>query len=202
MALVTASATTPKSFVFSPLCPSRKCRNNKLGLNFGHSNLKYKQIKTRCVPHHGYTNDRRKSLAIVNAVSIEATEPEPVPDERIYGRILLSDVVVKKKRRVFSGRSWNSLDISTAGVVLTMHLLALFAPFYFTWSAFWVAFGLYVVTGLLGITLSFHRNLSHRSFKLPKWLEYLFAYCGVQALQVFLIALKMKIFVSAFSVFK
>ncbi|KAK2651642.1 hypothetical protein Ddye_011498 [Dipteronia dyeriana] len=36
---------------------------------------------------------------------------------------------------------------------------------------------------LLGITLSYHRNLSHRSFKLPKWLEYMCAYCGVQALQ-------------------
>ncbi|XP_030968402.1 palmitoyl-monogalactosyldiacylglycerol delta-7 desaturase, chloroplastic-like isoform X2 [Quercus lobata] len=29
----------------------------------------------------------------------------------------------------------------------------------------------------------FGRNLSHRSFKVPKWLEYFFAYCGVQALQ-------------------
>jgi stearoyl-CoA desaturase (delta-9 desaturase) len=43
---------------------------------------------------------------------------------------------------------------------------------------------LYVITGMFGITLSFHRNLSHKSFKLPKWLEYTFAYCGVQALQV------------------
>ncbi|CDO98157.1 unnamed protein product [Coffea canephora] len=64
-----------------------------------------------------------------------------------------------------------------------MHFLSLFAPFTFNWGAFWIAVGLYVITGLLGITLSFHRNLSHRSFKLPKWLEYFFAYCGVQALQ-------------------
>ncbi|OVA12994.1 hypothetical protein BVC80_8479g5 [Macleaya cordata] len=42
---------------------------------------------------------------------------------------------------------------------------------------------LYLITGLFGITLSFHRNLSHRSFNLPKWLEYFFAYCGVQAMQ-------------------
>ncbi|XP_013639747.1 PREDICTED: probable lipid desaturase ADS3.2, chloroplastic [Brassica oleracea var. oleracea] len=36
------------------------------------------------------------------------------------------------------------------------------------------------------ITLSYHRNLSHRSFDLPKWLEYLFAYGGVLAFQVLL----------------
>ncbi|KAL5714733.1 hypothetical protein ACHQM5_016653 [Ranunculus cassubicifolius] len=65
---------------------------------------------------------------------------------------------------------------------LVIHFLALLGPFYFTWSAFWLAVALYYVTGL-GITLSFHRNLAHRSFKLPKWLEYSFAYCGVLALQ-------------------
>ena len=35
----------------------------------------------------------------------------------------------------------------------------------------------------LGITLSFHRQLSHRSFQTPKWLEYVLAYCGVLAVQ-------------------
>ena len=33
--------------------------------------------------------------------------------------------------------------------------------------------------GCLGITLSFHRQISHRSFTTPKWLEYALAYCGV-----------------------
>ncbi|KAL8189270.1 hypothetical protein R6Q57_028836 [Mikania cordata] len=85
---------------------------------------------------------------------------------------------------VYSGRKWNSKDIATAGVVAAMHLLCGFAPFTFNWRALTVAIGLYVVTGLLGFTLCFHRYLSHRSFKLLKWLEYTFAYCGVQALQV------------------
>ncbi|XP_027344671.1 palmitoyl-monogalactosyldiacylglycerol delta-7 desaturase, chloroplastic-like isoform X2 [Abrus precatorius] len=100
-----------------------------------------------------------------------------------HRKILLSDVEVKRERSVFFGRKWNSLDVGTAGMVLAMHALCLFAPFQFNWQAFWVAVALYFVTGLFGITLSFHRNLSHRSFKLPKWLEYFFAYCGVLALQ-------------------
>ncbi|KAJ0007854.1 hypothetical protein Pint_30134 [Pistacia integerrima] len=180
MALITTSSTKPKFFIFSPLCLGKKSQNNTKALNFSHSNLKSKKIYTSSVPCV-HSSNKRKLFAIVNAASVEATEPES--EVRSWGRILLSDVVVKRKRRVFFGRNWNSLDISTAGVVLAMHLLSVFAPFHFTWSAFWVAFGLYVITGLLGITLSFHRNLSHRSFKLPKWLEYLFAYCGVQALQ-------------------
>lgn len=114
-------------------------------------------------------------------------------------KILLSDVEVKRERRVFFGRKWNSLDIGTAAIVLAMHLLCLFAPFQFNWHAFWVAVALYVVTGLFGITLSFHRNLSHRSFRLPKWLEYFFAYCGVLALQVEFVSYFLRPFLFFFS---
>ncbi|XP_058113555.1 palmitoyl-monogalactosyldiacylglycerol delta-7 desaturase, chloroplastic-like [Magnolia sinica] len=106
--------------------------------------------------------------------------PDMVAD---FGNILLSDVVVRRRRRVYWGRKWSYSDMATASVVLSMHVLCLFAPFTVNWPAFWTAVMLYFVTGLFGITLSFHRNLSHRSFKLPKWLEYSFAYCGVQALQ-------------------
>ncbi|MCL7035178.1 hypothetical protein MKW94_019405 [Papaver nudicaule] len=35
----------------------------------------------------------------------------------------------------------------------------------------------------LGISLSYHRNLTHKSFKLTKSLEYLFAYFGLHAAQ-------------------
>ncbi|CAH9135127.1 unnamed protein product [Cuscuta epithymum] len=63
-----------------------------------------------------------------------------------------------------------------------VHLLAGFAPFCFSWDCVGVWIGLYILTGL-GITLGYHRNLCHKSFKLPKWLEYFFAYWGAQALQ-------------------
>ena len=69
-----------------------------------------------------------------------------------------------------------------AGIVL-IHAGALLAPFTFTWSAFWVFIALQFVTGLLGITLCFHRLLAHRSFYVPKWLEYALTVCGCLALQ-------------------
>jgi stearoyl-CoA desaturase (Delta-9 desaturase) len=42
--------------------------------------------------------------------------------------------------------------------------------------------GMYLVTAL-GITVGFHRLLTHRSFQTPKWLEYLFAVLGSMAVQ-------------------
>ncbi|KAL6284495.1 hypothetical protein ACE6H2_015424 [Prunus campanulata] len=82
----------------------------------------------------------------------------------------------------FMGRQWNLFDIASLVVVLSLHLLALLAPVHFSWGALWLAFALYVVTGL-GVTLGFHRSLAHRSFKLRRWLEYFFVYCGVLTLQ-------------------
>ncbi|XP_019184700.1 PREDICTED: palmitoyl-monogalactosyldiacylglycerol delta-7 desaturase, chloroplastic-like [Ipomoea nil] len=136
-------------------------------------------VQFRCDKEKGIIGGRAFPIVMAAAAV-------PVPDgakDSGFGKIPFSDVEVKRPRNVFSGRQWNSLDVATAAVLAAMHVLCLFAPFTFSWGAFWVAFWLYVITGLLGITLSFHRNLSHRSFKLPKWLEYFCAYCGVQALQ-------------------
>jgi stearoyl-CoA desaturase (delta-9 desaturase) len=43
---------------------------------------------------------------------------------------------------------------------------------------FWVAFAVAYTWGVLGISLGYHRGLSHRSFKMPVWLEYFFVLGG------------------------
>ncbi|WZZ62041.1 hypothetical protein YC2023_062148 [Brassica napus] len=100
--------------------------------------------------------------------------------EESHRKVPFSEVV--RKKRVFWERRWDYWDVSRAIGILGVHLLSLYAPFHFNWSAFRVAVGLSVIAGT-GITLSYHRNLSHRSFVLPKWLEYLFAWCGTLAFQ-------------------
>nr|GEY95935.1 palmitoyl-monogalactosyldiacylglycerol delta-7 desaturase, chloroplastic [Tanacetum cinerariifolium] len=120
------------------------------------------------------TNNQRRTQALRN-VTVGAKGGSE-------GRILWSDVVVRPKE-VFRGRKWNVMDIVTASVMALMHLLCVFAPGTLSWGCLWLVFGLWIATGLFGITLSFHRNLTHKSFKLPKWAEYTFAYCGVQAIQ-------------------
>ncbi|KAL4584558.1 hypothetical protein LXL04_009161 [Taraxacum kok-saghyz] len=40
-----------------------------------------------------------------------------------------------------------------------------------------------MLTGLVGITLTYHRLLAHKSLRLPKWLEYTCVYFGVLAAQ-------------------
>lgn len=66
-----------------------------------------------------------------------------------------------------------------------IHAGALFAllPSNFSWSAIGVMLVLHWVTGGLGITLGWHRLVSHRSFKTPKWVEYFFVFCGALSCQ-------------------
>ncbi|MEK7795472.1 MAG: fatty acid desaturase [Candidatus Hydrogenedentota bacterium] len=71
----------------------------------------------------------------------------------------------------------------TLGVIAAIHLLALTAPFSFTWTGLIVCVVMYYVTGSLGITLCFHRLLTHRSYRTPKWIEYVLTFFGVSALQ-------------------
>lgn len=64
-----------------------------------------------------------------------------------------------------------------------IHLLALLAFWCFTWPALIVAVGLHWLFGSIGICLGYHRLLTHRSFQVPRWLEYIFATVGALALQ-------------------
>ena len=70
-------------------------------------------------------------------------------------------------------------------VTLMLHVAALlaFVPQFFSWNAIGVALLLHCITVGLGISLGLHRLASHRSFKLPKLLEYFFILCGTLAAQ-------------------
>jgi stearoyl-CoA desaturase (delta-9 desaturase) len=50
------------------------------------------------------------------------------------------------------------------------------------WSDVFLFLGMYVLTGL-GITIGFHRHLTHRSFKTYKWLHGLLAILGSAAIE-------------------
>ncbi len=63
-----------------------------------------------------------------------------------------------------------------------MHLGALFAPFYFSWSAVVVAIILYALTAM-GITLGYHRLLTHQSYRAKPWLAKAIVFMASQSAQ-------------------
>ncbi len=71
----------------------------------------------------------------------------------------------------------------TIGFFAAFHAIALLAPVFFSWSALGVALLLHWLFGGIGICLGYHRLLSHRSFRVPKALEYLIALLGALAIE-------------------
>jgi fatty-acid desaturase len=70
-------------------------------------------------------------------------------------------------------------------VLASVHLIALYAfvPWCFTWSGLVLAILGHFVFGMMGITIGYHRLLTHRGFTCPKWLEHSLATMGMCNLQ-------------------
>jgi stearoyl-CoA desaturase (delta-9 desaturase) len=72
-------------------------------------------------------------------------------------------------------------------IIAIFHLLAAAAvvqlALHFRWSSVVVFLATWIVGQNVGIGMSYHRQLTHRGYVTPKWLEYLMAGCGTMALQ-------------------
>ncbi|MGI8811343.1 MAG: acyl-CoA desaturase [Pyrinomonadaceae bacterium] len=70
------------------------------------------------------------------------------------------------------GQSHKGINWKNVTIIASFHLLAIPAFFTFSWQNFAaLVIGNWIV-GSLGVGLGWHRLLTHRSFKAPKWLEY------------------------------
>ncbi|MDP9017723.1 MAG: fatty acid desaturase, partial [Candidatus Eremiobacteraeota bacterium] len=67
--------------------------------------------------------------------------------------------------------------------IIHIGALAALLPGMFSWSAIVVMLVLAYITGALGVTLNYHRTLTHRSLKMVKPLEYLTAVFATLSLQ-------------------
>jgi sn-1 stearoyl-lipid 9-desaturase len=67
--------------------------------------------------------------------------------------------------------------------MVAFHVGAVAALFFFTWKGLLLAVVLAWVSVSLGIGIGYHRLLTHRGFKAPKWVEYSLTVCGTLALE-------------------
>jgi fatty-acid desaturase len=98
------------------------------------------------------------------------------------GRVLASSWTVVSEEDALT-LTWNGhrFDWVNVGYFGTIHAAALTAPWFFSWSALGVCLFLYWLSASVGICLTYHRLLTHRGFRVPKPLEYLFTAFGMLA---------------------
>ena len=71
----------------------------------------------------------------------------------------------------------------TISVVTLFHILAVAALFTFSWANLLAAVITWWIAGSWGIGMGYHRLLTHRGFKAPKFVEYFLTFCGTLGLQ-------------------
>ena len=75
----------------------------------------------------------------------------------------------------------NNVNTGAAIWLIAVHLVAVAAPWTFTWSGLGLVFFLHWVCGGVGICLGYHRLLTHGSFVTPRWLKRAIATVGCLA---------------------
>ena len=75
------------------------------------------------------------------------------------------------------------LNWFTTIVLVVLHIGAVAALFCFSWQRLAVAILMYYIATGLGISMGYHRLHTHRSYRVPLWLEYFFAICGTLTLE-------------------
>lgn len=131
---------------------------------------------------------------VAPALSIVATAADPTP-----GPVAFSENSYEAAGRFSSGsrsdarteatpvlgratqghqRNW-----LTTGFMIAFHLCAVAALFMFSWKGLAAAIVLWVIAINMGIGMGYHRLLTHRGYRTPKWLEYFLAVCGTLSLE-------------------
>jgi fatty-acid desaturase len=123
---------------------------------------------------------RKRKLGLLLMLEAEITNPPRPP--RPAGEIAAA---LKSKRSALPSGVDRKVRWDYMVPICLMHLLGLLVlvPWLFRWSGL-VAFLVgTVMFGQLGVPIGYHRLLTHRSFRVPKWLEYgfvLMALCSAQ----------------------
>jgi fatty-acid desaturase len=88
-----------------------------------------------------------------------------------------------KTENIVEAAKRQGLNTFTAIVLVLLHIAAIAALFRFSWKNVAIAAVFYYMTTGLGISMGYHRLHTHRSYKVPRWLEYFFALCGTLTLE-------------------
>ncbi|MCL2661068.1 MAG: fatty acid desaturase [Acidobacteriaceae bacterium] len=83
------------------------------------------------------------------------------------------------------GRAYQQgrLNWVTTIAMAIFHVGAVAAIFFFSWTNLAVAAVMYLLAVNVGIGMAYHRLLTHRGYRTPKWVEYLLTLCGTMALE-------------------
>ncbi len=121
-------------------------------------------------------------------MSTAILHPEPSPASPDPSGDRMTDVhatadKIKQDLRMGREHQEGRINWITSIFMGAFHVLAIAALFFFSWKNLIAAVVMYFLAINVGIGMSYHRLLTHRGYRVPKWLEYCLAGCGTMALE-------------------
>src|SRR5277367_1070556 len=95
----------------------------------------------------------------------------------------VAEVTQKIKQDLRMGREHQEGRINWITTIFMglFHVGAIAALFFFSWTNLAVALIMYFFAINVGIGMAYHRLLTHRGYKTPRWVEYFVTACGTMA---------------------
>jgi len=122
----------------------------------------------------------------IRTLSTSRVVPTPITAQSIEAaRRLAVEVAQKVKQDLRMGREHQQGRINwiTAVVMALFHVGAVAALFCFSWKNLAAFAVMYFFAINVGIGMGYHRLLTHRGYRTPRWLEYFITACGTMALE-------------------
>ena len=94
-------------------------------------------------------------------------------------------MAVESRKLAIYKKDERKIQWTTVVAIGMIHVVALFAfrEDLFSYSGLAVGIFMYFIAGMFGVTIRYHRLLTHRSFRTYKWMEYFLTFCACQALE-------------------
>lgn len=115
----------------------------------------------------------------VSDVVVEAEQPTRLAPAKTVHTVPARQLV-RMGRAATVPKGMNTLTLI---IVLAFHVGAVAALFFFSWQRLLVMAILYVFAINVGIGMCYHRLLTHRGYRVPKWLEYAMTVCATLSLE-------------------
>ena len=115
-------------------------------------------------------------------------QPEQTPVRRVKNIAAIPVVAeeqMKVKQDLRMGREHQQGRVNwiTTIAMGLFHVGGIAALFFFSWANLAVFFVMYFLAINVGIGVAYHRLLTHRGYRTPKWVEYFVTACGCLALE-------------------
>lgn len=120
--------------------------------------------------------DQTRTASLLDFPSV-SNEPDRFATIRETGQRLKQDL--RMGREYQQGR----INWITSLFMGAFHAGAIAALFFFSWQNLIVAAVMYFFAINVGIGMAYHRLLTHRGYRVPRWLEYFLTACGTMALE-------------------